>query len=629
MSRVVKELDEAERQQMEAQADRIAETPHPQVDVHSGREFVFLAHFDGTLNNKNKLENGEFQTNIANLYELMKPYSKDHEGSKEHNENFVSHYEPGVGTQNSKLVGGLKASVSPSGDMRRTAEKVYQQFRHDVSDWLRNHPEADPVASVKVMASGFSRGGVTMAMFSQMLYENGLVDDEKGEILIPPGTLGLSGGIVYDPVSKGYKDNAAFSPTSRNITEVQATAEYRRWFKDVDHDTNPNVSTVEVMGNHSNIGGGYDQGISARVLEPSRQWFAHTGLPVDEIPEHMRYRADEPARIYEERDLPGMEQTRKFSGSHLVIGTAAALAGGGIIKPVEALLPFGVKWGAGKADYPRTHDPRDGLDAPRQQRPSARGSEQMADGWQQFEGVNGVVWSKDYGANQWDISRVVIVERNFPGRKNDRIDVYMMQGEGQLLKHQQESIAGGRKMRRRGAEIRQNADRDLSHPLDARLTQESLQTRDQKTDPQLQQKVEQRLEQRLEQQSNGNRQGIKAEGQNSAAPTSDAPSVSNLRQATSTQVRLEAGQRKQMAQAFKANPDAVLEQYPGDKRVNAARATLEAVSERHAGTARGDVWVMKMHNDLTSRLARGAAIPNPQQAFGMINRAMGRGGIGD
>jgi len=49
MSRVIKTLDASERQQMEAQADQIAETPHPQVDVSSGREFVVVVHFDAKI----------------------------------------------------------------------------------------------------------------------------------------------------------------------------------------------------------------------------------------------------------------------------------------------------------------------------------------------------------------------------------------------------------------------------------------------------------------------------------------------------------------------------------------------------------------------------------------------------
>jgi len=577
MSRVVKELDEAERQQMEAQADRIAETPHPQVDVHSGREFVFVVHFDGTSNDKDNVAKGERQTNVANLDDLMLPHAKG-------NEHFVSFYRPGVGTQNSGLVNGLKASISPSGDMRARAQEAYDQFREDASDWLDDHPDANPTTDLKVMATGFSRGGVSMAIFSQMLYEDGLVAKD-GKILVPPGTLGLSGGIVYDPVSKGYKGNAAFSPTSQNITEIEATSEYRRWFKDVNHDADPNVSTVAVMGNHRNIGGGHnEQGISARVLEASREWFAKTGLPLDDLPEHMRYRENEPVRIYEERDLPGMDNTRKFSGSKLVIGTAAALAGGGVIKPLEVLIPKGIATLAGKADYPRTHNPRNGLDAPRQQRPSARHQEQMSDGWQRFEGVEGVVWSKDApGPNPSGITRAVMAERNPKGRKDDRIDLYLIRAEGEV-EHQQSQIPGGRKMRRLGAESRARIDQALEQPVEPRVMQEQVHAREHKTDQQLQHKVEQRLQRQLDQSEHSRE--IKADGEDAPKPVSG----SSPRQAAATTSDI----NRLMAQAFKADPEAAFDQYPGNLRISAAKATLDKVRERYAGSSMGDALVKKM-----------------------------------
>jgi len=47
---VVKELDAAERVRLVNQTQRIAGVPLPRVDVKSGKEFVFVAHFDGTYN---------------------------------------------------------------------------------------------------------------------------------------------------------------------------------------------------------------------------------------------------------------------------------------------------------------------------------------------------------------------------------------------------------------------------------------------------------------------------------------------------------------------------------------------------------------------------------------------------
>jgi len=178
------------------------------------------------------------------------------------------------------------------------------------------------------------------------------------------------------------------------------------------------------MGNHGNIGGGHDdQGIAAKIMEPSREWFDLTGTPASPIPAHMRYRADQAVNIYEERDLPGMTPIAKLAGNKVVRSAAVALAGGGMIKPAEMLIPRTTELLARKADYPRTHDPRDGLDEPRQQQPSARHQAQMGDGWQRFESMNSMVWSKDApDQNASGLTHAVLVERNPRGRNNDRID---------------------------------------------------------------------------------------------------------------------------------------------------------------------------------------------------------------
>jgi len=336
------------------------------------------------------------------------------------------------------------------------------------------------------------------------------------------------------------------------------------------------------------------------------------------------HRGDQPVQIHEERDLPGMEQTRKFSGSKLVIGTAAALAGGGLIKPLEALLPKGISVLAGKADYPRTHDPREGLDVPRQQRSSAHHQELMADGWQRFEGVNGVVWSKDYpGSNQWNITRAVMVEHDLPGRKNDRIDLYLTHANGEV-EHQQTSIAGGRKMQRRGAESRRHIDQDLSQPPEQRWIQQSLQTQDQKADQHLQQKVERQLDQRLEQRLNQAPQEIKADEPSAALPAQDAQARSKPMQATVAvrPTRVDVAQRKEMAQAFKADPTAAFDQYPDNERISAAKATLDKIGQRYDGVPGERRYSRDCITSWSTGLHGG---PHPQPAAGVRDDQQGDG----
>jgi len=385
---VVKELNAAERVELATQTQRIAKAPWPKLDVKSGHQFVFAVHFDGTRNDRDNLalSGSPFPTNVALLDELMAPYAED-------NENYVSHYEPGVGTNpdNWAITQTVKAGVGPSGDMRAAAENAYELFSEQALEWLKNHPDADPNEALKVIATGFSRGGGTAAIFSQLLYQRGLKDPQNGKILVEPGTLGLSGGLIYDPVITGYEGNERFSPTSRDITVVRSQHEYREDFRGVDYGDNPNIHIVEVMGNHCDIGGGYDRGISARVLENSRELISSAGTPINPLSDEMRYRDDEPVQIHHE----------------------------------DRLI------------FPVTHDPEHGVEtgAARHLAPPSEWARELRDGtgWRGFNSIGGTtVWSKDYPEADPDtggIRRAVSVEGRRWGWTGD---LYLTHHDGQI-----------------------------------------------------------------------------------------------------------------------------------------------------------------------------------------------------
>jgi len=54
-TKVIKALDAAERAELANQTQKIAGMPLPLVDLENGNEFVFVAYFDGTLNDKDNL----------------------------------------------------------------------------------------------------------------------------------------------------------------------------------------------------------------------------------------------------------------------------------------------------------------------------------------------------------------------------------------------------------------------------------------------------------------------------------------------------------------------------------------------------------------------------------------------
>lgn len=413
MSEVIKQLSAGEREKLAQQTDAIAAAPVSTVDARSGQRFVFVAHFDGTNNDKDnlKLSGNPQPTNVAELWALMKPQESGHNS-------FRTQYYRGVGTDPGAK--GVVDVLAPTAEMKATANQAYEEFKLHASDWLSAHPHANPAESLQIMATGFSRGGGTAAVFSQLLYERGLSDPQTGKTLVPPGQLGLAGAMIFDPVTTGYDGNSAFSPTSQNITVVQAQNEYRTLFKGVDHSGHPGVTVIPVTGNHCNIGSGYDRGIGAKVLESATDWFRRSGTPINDVPSSKRN--DGSATVYHERNLPKSDTVAQASQHPLA----------------RATFPLGsrvVEGAAGAADYPVTHDPRDGLHARRELDPAAAHERQRADGWRRFNGVEGAVWRKDYVSDKGVPLSAVVVERNPPGAANDRVDFYLSRrdGKGELL----------------------------------------------------------------------------------------------------------------------------------------------------------------------------------------------------
>jgi len=85
---------------------------------------------------------------------------------------------------------------------------------------------------------------------------------------------------------------------------------------------------------------------------------------------------------------------------------------------------------------------------------------------------------------------------------------------------------------------------------------------------------------------------------------------------------VQAGLRKERADAFKENPKAALERFPEYAPLRAANAALDAVNEKYAGTRRGDALVKSVHNRLANILNAGGSIPEPRQVLNVVGREM-------
>jgi len=167
---------------------------------------------------------------------------------------------------------------------------------------------------VTTAITSFSRGGGTAAVFTQLLYKNGLIDPETKEQLIPPGQVGVSAGIIFDPVTTGQKGNVAFAPNVKNTLVILADNEYRYLFKAVDPGAHNGIVIVNATGNLSNIGGGYQKdGLGNLYLGAATEYLQKSGLSIADVDPSRRYTAETKLVVYNESGLTGEQAQSPFS----------------------------------------------------------------------------------------------------------------------------------------------------------------------------------------------------------------------------------------------------------------------------------------------------------------------------
>lgn len=271
------------RQQASAIADGAERTA-------DGHQFVFFAAFDGTNNDKDDvaLSGNPQDTNVAQLF------AQAQQSARNDPDMAVSYY-PGPGTKASRIASSwLPDEVT--GQAIDAANKAYDDFCTAAAAWLGRHPGG----SVTAMMTSFSRGGASAAIFSQLLWERGLIDPNNGKILIAPGKVGVTAGLIYDPVDTGVDGNLAFAPNVRNITVVRSLDERRTQFRGAEYTGQPGVTVFPFTGNHCDVGGGYDNGLGALSLEAGTAFFRKSGLPIADVAEARRFDPTQPVVIHTE-----------------------------------------------------------------------------------------------------------------------------------------------------------------------------------------------------------------------------------------------------------------------------------------------------------------------------------------
>lgn len=239
--------------------------------VSANNQFVFFAAFDGTNNDLTNAGNVQ-NTNVAQLFQQAK-------AAEQATPNLQSNYYPGPGTKGT-LTRSAWLNTAVTQQIINTAETAYQDFAKESSAWLGKHPGG----SVTAVLTSFSRGVASAAIFTQILYKKGLIDPiAPDQILLAPGKVGVLAGVIFDPVATGVTVNLAFAPNVSNIVDIRAQDEYRQLFKAVDYSSQSCVTAVAMLGNHCDIGGGYDNGIAALTLQAATTFFRNSGLPIEAV----------------------------------------------------------------------------------------------------------------------------------------------------------------------------------------------------------------------------------------------------------------------------------------------------------------------------------------------------------
>ena len=282
--RVAGTLTPEQIQKQLSQADAIANSSFYVIPKN---EFIFLAGFDGTNNDRKNVPNGEQTTNVAQLIDQAEALKS---------ENIRPYYFSGPGT-NGSLAGSSVIPAQVTQEAIITANRAYEKFQELASGWFKENPNG----SVGTAITAFSRGADAAAIFSQLVFERGLTDPVSGAILIPPGDVKFAGGFLFDPVMTGVMGNMTFPPNTQNLVVIRASSEYRDIFKAADYSSQSGTTTFNFIGNHANIGGAYlDDNISALILEAGTGFFQKLGIAISDVPTQRKFVPDSPVFVRDE-----------------------------------------------------------------------------------------------------------------------------------------------------------------------------------------------------------------------------------------------------------------------------------------------------------------------------------------
>lgn len=223
---------------------------------------VFMANFDGTFNDKDRVPSKESKTLVALTHESAEAHNSD---------TFVSHYSNGVGTGKgiSKVRSGFEG-LSGNGCEDR-AENMHRELIFQSYIWKKNNPDA----IIHVCATGFSRGGATALHFLNLVHERGAspanIAPDRAQTFVDmglgPGDI-KSSALLLDVVATGQEKvlKLALPPSTQSCLHLIAGGEERRLFKL--HQLSNVSQSVTALGEKTNRFDNHEWAHAKNVLCP-------------------------------------------------------------------------------------------------------------------------------------------------------------------------------------------------------------------------------------------------------------------------------------------------------------------------------------------------------------------------
>lgn len=274
----------------QAAASQIVNIAHP--NIISANQATFFACFDGTGNTLENVPSANFQrTNVAQLWKQYK-LSDQRAGG----------YYAGPGTPGT-ITQSAWNQIAVTQQVHATALNAYNDLVACTDTWLSKNKKK----IITVVISAFSRGVASAAIFSQMLHELGLIKENK--VLIAPGQVSVSAGVLFDPVVTGVTESVAFAPSVANIVCLFALNEYRYMFPAADYRKEHGITTIYMQGDHCDVGGGYDNGLGAITLQAATDFIQKCGLSaLADVPNNLKFACPEANKlVHTEGSLASVE----------------------------------------------------------------------------------------------------------------------------------------------------------------------------------------------------------------------------------------------------------------------------------------------------------------------------------